>query len=134
MAKHKTSTKLVPFRMTPPRPIVVRSTKIVKAKVKHHKKHGGASRGLTDKRRMGIVVGGLAVGFIQKQGIKLPELPLLGQAGTIGLAAYLVSDGGKNKLADEICTAALTIAAYELGSTGSIVGEDEGGGGFVGGV
>ena len=134
MAKSKTSTKLVPFRMTPPRPIVVRSTKIVKMKKKGHHKHNGGSRGLTDKRRMGIVVGGLAVGFIQKQGIKLPELPLLGQAGTIGLAAYLVSDGGKNKLADEICTAALTIAAYELGSTGTIVGDDEGGGGFVGGV
>jgi len=129
MARKKTrrSSALVPFRMTAPKPIIVRQTKTI---VKHAKRKGGHSRGggmlggLTDAKRIGIVVGGAALGFIQKQGLSLPKLPLLGEAGTIGLIAYLVSDGGRNKLADEICTASLTVAAYELASTGTIAGVD----------
>jgi hypothetical protein len=125
------SAKIIPFRPAV-KPIVIRTTKVVKSKKRHHKaaRHGG--RGLTDPKRMGIIVGGFAVGMIQKQGLPLPKLPFLGEAGTIGLAAYFLSDGGKNKLADEICTAALTIAAYELGSTGSIIGADEPANGFPG--
>jgi len=128
------SAKIVPFRPAV-KPIVIRTTKVVKSKHrKGMKKHVGSGRGLTDPKRMGIVVGGFAVGMIQKQGLPLPKIPFLGEAGTIGLAAYFLSDGGKNKLADEICTAALTIAAYELGSTGSIVGGagDEPANGFPG--
>ena len=127
MARKKTHSKaLVPFRMTAPKPIIVRQTKTI---VKHAKRKGGHSRGgmlggLTDAKRIGIVVGGAALGFIQKQGLSLPKLPLLGEAGTIGLIAYFVSDGGRNKLADEICTASLTVAAYELASTGTIAGVD----------
>src|SRR5579863_5175848 len=116
------SAKIVPFRPSYAKPIVIRQTKVVKSK--HRRGHGKSSggRGLTDPKRMGIIVGGFAVGMIQKQGLPLPKLPFLGEAGTIGVAAYFLSDNGKNKLADEICTAALTIAAYELGSTGAIVG------------
>jgi hypothetical protein len=121
--KHKSSHKLAVYRRSP-KPVVIRTTKLVKPKRRHHSSGGGFGRGLMDKKRLGIVIGGAAVGFLQKQNMKLPELPILGQAGTIGLAAYFLSNNGKNKLADEICTAALTIAAYEYGSTGKVVGED----------
>lgn len=129
MARKKTRSKamtLRPFTMSAPKPIVLKQTRIVHTKTKHHRKgrHHGGMRGLVDPARIGIVVGGAAVGFLQKQNLNIPHLPMLGQAGTIGLAAYLLSDGGKNRIADEICTAALTVAAYELGSTGSIVGQD----------
>jgi hypothetical protein len=122
----KSRSNLVPFRPAQFRPIVIRNTKVVKPKKHHHsRKSSGGNRGLTDPKRMGIIVGGFAVGMIQKQGLPLPKLPFVGEAGTIGLAAYFLSDNGKNKLADEICTAALTIAAYELGNTGAIVGGEE---------
>lgn len=134
------STKMIPLRAqfrpaSAPKPIVIRTTKVVKTKGKHKKHHGGGGRGLLEKQRMGIVGGGFAVGLIQKQGIPIPELPFIGQAGTIGVAAYFLSDNGRNKLADEICTAALTIAAYELGSTGKVIGGDDGidGQGYVAG-
>ncbi len=108
------------------RPIVIRAPSPIKHVKTHKKKHHGSShRGLMHKERMGIVAGGFAVGLIQKQGIPLPKLPFLGEAGTIGVAAYFLSDNGKNRLADEICTAALSIAAYELGATGTIVGAGE---------
>jgi hypothetical protein len=135
MAKRSASAKIIPFRPAYAKPIVIRTTKVVK-KGTRRKHHRGSERGLMSKTRMGIVVGGFAVGLIQKQGIPLPKLPMIGEAGTIGVAAYLLSDGGKNKLADEICTAALTIAAYELGSTGAIVGGagDDAYTGYVAGV
>jgi hypothetical protein len=133
--KTKRSSALVPFRMTAPKPIIVRQTKVVhtKSKKTSHRRHssGGMLGGLTDAKRIGIVVGGAALGFIQKQGLQLPKLPLLGEAGTIGLIAYFVSDGGRNKLADEICTASLTVAAYELASTGTIAGPGGDVDGFV---
>lgn len=121
---------LVPYRPRPhmPKPIVIRQTKVVKPKHRRHHGHGGGSLGgLTNKTRMGIVAGAFAVGVLEKQGIiqNLPALPFIGRTGTIGVGAYLVSNGGRNKLADEICTAALVIAAHELASTGSIVGGEE---------
>lgn len=126
-AKHR-SKALSLYRPHSPKPIVIRTTVVKKAKHhKHHRRGGGGMSmgGLMSKQRMGIVAGALAFGFLEKQALfaSLPSLPMIGKSGTIGLAAYLISDGGKNKLADDICTAALVIAAHELGSTGTIVGE-----------
>lgn len=112
-----------------PRPIVIRAP----SAVKHHKKHRRARRGgmagLMGKERMGIVVGAFIVGVLEKQGImnSLPALPLVGRTGTIGIAAYMLSNNGHNRLASEVCTAALAIAAHELASTGSIVGSGDNG-------
>lgn len=124
--KTRSSAKIIPFRHSYPKPIIVRT---VAAKPVHHRKpqHGkSGSRGLLSPSRTAIMVGGFAVGLIQKMGWQLPKLPLIGEAGTIGIGAYFLSNDGRNKLADEICTAALTIAAYELGSTGQIIGGDGG--------
>src|SRR5271156_2285143 len=134
MAKHKhkhRSHAMALYRPSSPKPIVIRTTKVVKAKRHHRRHHGGGGfgfglGGLMSKQRMGIVAGALAFGFLEKQALfaSLPSLPMIGKSGTIGLAAYLISNGGRNKLADDICTAALVIAAHELGSTGTIVGEE----------
>lgn len=127
-AKHK-SRALALYRPHTPKPIVIRTTKVVKAKHRRHHRHGGSGfglGGLMSKQRLGIVAGALAFGFLEKQALfaSLPSLPMIGKSGTIGLAAYLLSNGGKNKLADDIATAAFVIAAHELGSTGTIVGEE----------
>jgi hypothetical protein len=115
-------------RYATPKPIVIRQTKLVKPKHRRHHGGGGGSGKLMNKNRMGIVAGAFAVGILEKQGImsSLPTLPFVGRTGTIGIGAYLISNGGKNKLADEICTAALVIAAHELASTGTIVGAEGG--------
>lgn len=140
MAKHKTRSRSLALYRAPrvARPMVIRTTVIKKAKRHHHRRHGGGGvRGLMSKERMGIVAGAFVVGLLEKQGImaSLPKLPLIGTTGTIGVAAYLLSDGGKNRLADEVCTAALVLAAHSLSATGSIVGGDYGDGdvGYVAG-
>jgi len=111
-----------------PKPIVIRTAPLVKHH--HGKKHHGSRRGgiggslgnLLSKKRMGIGLGSLVLGFLQKQNITIPSLPMLGETGTIGLIAYVLSDGGKNTLADDVCTAALAIALHEFGSTGKVTG------------
>jgi hypothetical protein len=129
-AKHKSGSHAL-ARWSPPRtakPIVIRTTKVVKSKHKRHHRHhgGGMIGGLLNKTRLGIVVGSFAVGLLEKQAIftSLPSLPLIGKTGTIGVAAYLLSGGGRNRIADEVCTAAFALAAYELASTGTVVGAD----------
>lgn len=121
-----------------PKPIVIRTTKIVKAK--HRKgaarRHGGgAMGGLLSKDRITTVGAGFAVGMLEKMDFvkNLPHLPFLGTTGTIGVAAFLLSDNGRNRMADDIATAALTVAGYMLGSSGSIVGEGVVGGDYVAG-
>jgi hypothetical protein len=117
MAKHRR------FALAPRvRPIVIRTTKVLKKHAKRH--YGGGRRGLFEGKRLGIAAGALLLGFVDKSGISIPELPVIGKAGTIALAAHFLSGGGRNKMMDEVCTAALTIAAYEFGSTGHVVGDD----------
>lgn len=133
--KHRHKSRALSLYRPSPKPIVIRTTKIVKHKKHHRHGHRGGGfglGGLFNKTRMGIVAGAAAFGFLEKQAFfaSLPSLPMIGKSGTVGLAAYLVSNGGKNKLADDICTAALVIAAHELTSTGSIIGDDMAGGGI----
>lgn len=131
MAKRKHKSRAMSlYRPHTPKPIVIRTTKVVKAKKRHPHRHGGRGMslgGILSKQRMGIVAGALAYGFLEKQAFfqSLPSLPVIGKTGTIALGAYLLSDGGRNKLADDICTAALVIAANQYGSTGTITGVDE---------
>jgi hypothetical protein len=136
MEKKKTTTALAVKHALArtPRPLIMRlPAPIVKVKKPKHRRHGsgGGGRDLMNKERMGIVVGSFAVGILEKQKLldSLPALPFIGKTGTIGVGAYLLSNKGKNRLADEVCTAALVIAAHELASTGTIVGSVAGPGG-----
>lgn len=127
MSKTSTALSLLRAKRMHPRPMIIRVPPAPVKKVKHRRHHGGGGGGtLMNKQRMGIVAGAFAVGVLEKQGIMstLPTLPFIGRTGTIGVAAYLISNHGRNRLADEVCTAALCIAAHELASTGSVVGGD----------
>jgi hypothetical protein len=106
-----------------PKPIVIRTTTIQKAK-KHHRR--GRSGGLGEKHRVGAIVGGGVLGLIQKSGVSLPSLPFLGQAGTLGVAAWAVGKYMHSPWAEDLATGFLAIAAYELASTGTIAGETSG--------
>lgn len=103
-------------------PIIVRAPA-----VKHHLKRAGrkvASAAYEERHRMGAILGGLALGLIEKAGIDLPTVPLLGKAGTLGAAAWAVGKWGKSRMASHAATGFLAIAAYELGKEGHISGMD----------
>lgn len=139
MAKTKTRSHSRALTYSAPRaikPVVIRTTKVVKPKHKHRRGGGrgllgGLGGGLLSQNRTQMVAAGAVVGFIDKSGWNVPKLPYVGEHGTIAVAAYLLSGGGKNRLADNVCTAALVLAGYEFAKTGSIVGGD---GDFDGGL
>lgn len=112
---------IVPYRAV--KPIVIRTTKVVKHKRKHHRSGGGVG-GLFGGNKGKVMMGAFLLGLIQKQGFasSLPTIPFLGQTGSIGLAAHFL--GGRSPLAQDIATAAFAVAAWEMGHDGHIIGED----------
>lgn len=105
-----------------PQTIVVRSRSAPHKKVKHHRRSTASS----EKVLMGMAMGGFALGFIDKSGTSIPTIPLLGRAGTIALAAHFIGKGKPGILTD-VRNAAAAVAAYEMGSTGKIAGDEPGG-------
>jgi hypothetical protein len=110
------------------KPIVIRTTVVKKPKHRRHHRGGGGFGigGLVTKDRLGIAAGAFGLAVLEKQNVlsSLPAIPVIGKTGTIALGAYLLSGGGKNRLASDICTAALALVAYQLGTTGTVVGSE----------
>lgn len=69
-------------------------------------------------------LGGVVYGFIEKNfGKQLPTLPVVGRAGSIALAAYMLAKGRSSSgIVGDVARAAAVIAGYQLGTTGSISG------------
>lgn len=77
-----------------------------------------------EKVLMGMAMGGFALGFIDKsRTTALPTIPVLGRAGTIALAAHVIGKGRPGLLTD-VRNAAAAVAAYEMGSTGKVSGDE----------
>lgn len=91
---------------------------------KHHRRHNvsGASGGFFNSERIGGILGGFAMGHLDKVGTKLPTIPVLGRAGTVGVALYFAGKHMKMPVLIHGATAALAIAAYQLGNTGKVSG------------
>jgi hypothetical protein len=128
MAKRRTAVVVRPqfggFR--PAAPVIIRQTRTVTKKKKHHRRRGGAaeSSSLTSKENVGLATGALVLGFIDRQGVKIPSIPILGRAGTIAAAGMLVGRHMHLPIATRVGKAALVIALYELGKQGKIDGID----------
>lgn len=123
MAKRRTSTALAPIRinerfsMPRPAPIIVRVPRAVSAP----KKTKGSRRRHHEKLSLlGVIVGGAALGYIDKTGVNIPTLPVLGRAGTIALGCYFFRS--KSPWIRDACVAAAAIASYEQMRMGSISG------------
>lgn len=129
MAKTKThhSTALALHRA--PRaaaPIIVRVREPGTSRRKGKGHHKGGKRLSTEKTLMGLVMGGLALGFIDKPGslpVAIPTVPILGKAGTIAVIAHFVGKG-RAGIATDIRNAAAVVASYEFGSKGSVSGDE----------
>jgi hypothetical protein len=78
-----------------------------------------------EKHRIAAVLTGAILGWLDAQGTKIPTVPMLGRAGTVGVVAYLIHRQSKgNRMLSHIATGALTIAAYELANKGTISGDE----------
>jgi hypothetical protein len=126
MARSRSRSRALARRSVSVKPVVIRTTKVVKAKKHHHRRGGLGIGGFLGGGNTEMMMAGAALGFLDKSAMvaSLPKLPFLGEHGTIAIAAYMFSGGGRNKLAANICRGALFLSAYELVKQGSISGDD----------
>lgn len=108
------------------KPIVIRQSA---PRAPKHKKRRRSSSGhsgaLTVTRLFAFMLGGAAVGFIQKQFPNMPSVPVVGKKGTIALGGYYLAKRGGSMahLARDVAVAAAVLAGEELGRTGTISGD-----------
>jgi hypothetical protein len=110
------------------KPIIIRQSS---APVKHHRRRSGggggaigAGKALLSSERLGALLGGFMLGVLDAKATKLPTIPVLGRAGTCGIALYYLGRHMKNPMVSHASTGFLAIAAYEMGKSGSISGAD----------
>ena len=74
---------------------------------------------------LAFMLGGAAVGFIQKQFPNLPSVPMVGKKGSIAIAGYFLAKrgGSLSHLARDVAVAAAVLAGEELGRSGTISGD-----------
>jgi hypothetical protein len=102
------------------KPVVIRTTRVVKAKKKGHRRSRSMLGGFLSERQIAAGIGGGVLGLIKKNFPNLPHLPYLGQNGTVAIAAHLFR--GKLPYAENVAEAALTLALYQLATEGKIEG------------
>ncbi|HBZ71783.1 MAG TPA: hypothetical protein DEP35_19470 [Deltaproteobacteria bacterium] len=106
------------------KPVVIRQTKVVKAK---HRRHGRAAfGGFLGAGQTEMLIAGAALGFLDKSSFvaSLPKLPFLGEHGTIAVGAYMLSRSMRNPILGNIAKGAMFLSAYEMVKQGSITGDD----------
>jgi len=86
----------------------------------------GGGGGFLNQERIGAMVGGFLLGMIDKQGTAVPTIPMLGRAGTVGVALYFAGKQFKMPILVHSSTAALAVATYQIGREGKIAGDIDG--------
>jgi len=86
----------------------------------------GGGGGFLNQERIGAMVGGFLLGMIDKQGTAVPTIPMLGRAGTVGVALYFAGKQFKMPILVHSSTAALAVATYQIGREGKIAGDVDG--------
>jgi len=126
MAHTRSRSRSLARRAVSVKPVVIRTTKVVKAK-RHHR-HGGRSAfgGFLGAGQVEMLMAGGLLGFLDKSSFvaSLPKLPFLGEHGTIAIAAYMLGRNMHNPILANVAKGAMFLSAYEMVKTGSISGDD----------
>lgn len=103
---------------------VPRARSAPKAKRRSHRRASSGGGGQLKDRMTKAAIGGAVVGYIEKSGIAIPTVPMLGRAGSLALAAYFL--GGKSPgVMQDVAIGAAVIAGYELAKDGKISGDED---------
>lgn len=71
---------------------------------------------MSEKHTLTALGAAIALGMAERQGWKLPSIPMAGPAATYGLAAWVLAKYTGNKVASHAATGLLSVAAYKLAS------------------
>lgn len=131
MAKRSYGRSAGLVRYVHPKPVMptirVAMPRAPSGRLARHVKRGArriTSEASQNKHRFGAIAAGFALGYMQKNGWSLPAIPMLGQAGTLAVAAYFGGKWMKSRMLSHAATGLAAVAAYELGKDGSIAGYD----------
>jgi len=92
-------------------------------KAKRHHRRRAHHAVLNSSSMQSFAIGGFLYGIIEKNfAAQLPTLPLIGRAGSIAIAAYLMGKGRGGGIIADVGKAAAVIAGYQFGTTGKING------------
>lgn len=131
MAKRRTTSAVQVYRApAAPAPVIrVSAPRPVKAPRRRRSSGGGGGGGggNSNKNLIGTIVAAGLVGMLKKSGVldKIPALPVVGRIGALAIGAHFWAKNGGGSLARDISLAAGSVAAYQMGSNGSIDGEDD---------
>ena len=92
-----------------------------RSKGTRRRRSSGSSEGSYKNKLMGVGMGGLAYGYLEKSFPQIPTIPFLGKSGTVAVACYFF--GAKHPLIKDVGIAAAAIAGYSLGKEGKVSGE-----------
>lgn len=133
MAKRRRSTAVRIVRSPAPRTAAAPIIKIAQPRAPAtRKKRAPARRSRSSSfiggaMQSGIsdAIGGAIFGFAVKQGwvAKLPAIPVIGRTGTAAIVLHYLAKRGGGEYVKRAAVAAAVIAGYQLGSTGSILGD-----------
>lgn len=130
MAKRRSATVtrekgvvVVSAPSAPAAPARRRSTAIARRapKTRRRRSSAGGGEGSYKNKLIGVGMGGLAFGYLEKQWPGLPTIPFLGKSGTVAVACYMF--GAKHPLVKDVGIAAAAIAGYSLGKEGKVAGD-----------
>jgi hypothetical protein len=122
MARRRSASRSVVVRQS--RPIVIRTGggRRLASRARHYA--GVAGRGVASEKHTLFAVGAAFLyGVLRKSGVKIPSFGPFGPASTTGLGLWALGRWGHNTTAAHAATGLLSIAAYQYGSTGEVVGE-----------
>lgn len=79
-----------------------------------------------EKHTLAAVAAGGLLGLAVKNNWiqQLPTVPAIGRIGTIGVALWAIGKYGRNRVARHAASGVLAVAAYQLGVSGSVTGDD----------
>lgn len=77
-----------------------------------------ARAAMTEKHRLTAMAAAGALGFAERHQFPLPELPMVGKAGTYGLAAYVGAKMLKNETLSHVATGLLSVAVHDFAKGG----------------
>ena len=104
-------------RVTAPKPAKLKRRSVARRAV-------GGARQLLSSQRTGAMIGAFLLGVLDKQGTELPTVPMLGRAGTLGVATYFVGKQMRSPALDHAATGFLSIALYQFAREGKVAGVD----------
>jgi hypothetical protein len=74
---------------------------------------------LEERHTIAAVLAGIALGYMEKNHVAVPDVLGIGAPATLGVGAWIIGKATKSRMARHVATGCLAIAAYQFARSGS---------------